>query len=1216
MMNIYYTVLAILSAGILPLVCYFYPLIKLQLTTVTCTPDNAEFAHVIVGTRSDIYYAAVSSSNETNLVINAEDKHIITAVTHYNHLDEHVVVLEIKTDRYIGSSYDKFKLYKVPSVPVNFKRFLIQNNDNSKDRRKMERDILISQYGANTMAIPETSLLDVIVRQALSPFFLFQYFAIILWFYEGYYFYTCFILVITVSSVYFNVSEVLYNLERLKKLAGNEGTVQVVDEDNINSSGVDDGVNRLVYTAPDSVLVPGDRFLITEGMTLPCDCILINGRAIVDESMLTGESVPVNKLPIDISGIGGNRHNNPLDKCSLAEAHDSNRAEDYVEEIDLSVKRSANILFGGTRVRQCKSTEVVAVAYRTSFRSSKGQLVGTLLDDKNEFLSFFADALVVILCMLLLVSIIYIYFGIRLRYLGASTSEVFIYYLDVITNAIPPALTACLSIATAVCVVALKDDEIYVTDTTRLNWAGMVSAVSFDKTGTLTEETLNFQGVSVVSTSITGEAVLTEHIYSPNQTSFFTQLPPVMLETLATCHSLSLLSSLEAATATPVGDPLEIELLKVSRWSLFLNDRERMCARPYNNPSSVYEIIKHFEFNADRLRAATLLGRPGNVPNKYAYLVKGSPEVIMRLCDQDSLPQSLSNKLLQYTKKGYRVIAVAYKEFSNININDLASTSQEDIEAQGGIKFLGLIYLSSKLKAETVATIKELTTARIHTNMITGDHIHTAIAVAIDVGILKHYGASTNVLYIIDEDERNSGSLCITDAYSNEVISNDLDLDSLLNLMSISTLDECKLRRQILYNLPKSTKSSQTFDGPIQLAVTGRGLQLILAKYPKNVVDSLVRHTQVFARTKPADKKLVVDYLLSLDRNDDRLVQLVEQYEHLSINSSSSSTSPKSNHFEDSNSAQLFINQNKDEHNGKFMVLFCGDGANDIAALRASTIGVSLCDAETSVAAPVTSRNQTPFSVVKVLQEGRRSLITAYVLVMFNLMYGTIQFIMCCYLYYFGLRVGNYMFLIQDLFYTLVLGVCIIYTAGASTISKELPPARFFTPYLLVKTISQMVCFILFQGLALDILMSQSWYTRYSTDEPLSDTYSYEATVLMNMACAQLMIASIVSGIDEPFRKPWYTNKYLVAALTGQLGFLLFMIFSGESYFYSDVLQMKALPTSFGCILFLFMVFNGVVSMILSAVANAFRPKPVHAYSISKVTLSATDEEEEILISK
>jgi len=50
------------------------------------------------------------------------------------------------------------------------------------------------------------------------------------------------------------------------------------------------------------------------------------------------------------------------------------------------------------------------------------------------------------------------------------------------------------------------------------------------------------------------------------------------------------------------------------------------------------------------------------VDNKYRCFVKGSPEKISELCHPDSLPSDYLDVLEEYTREGYRVIALAQKQ--------------------------------------------------------------------------------------------------------------------------------------------------------------------------------------------------------------------------------------------------------------------------------------------------------------------------------------------------------------------------------------------------------------------------------------------------------------------------------------------------------------------------------------------------------------------------
>jgi magnesium-transporting ATPase (P-type) len=145
-----------------------------------------------------------------------------------------------------------------------------------------------------------------------------------------------------------------------------------------------------------------------------------------------------------------------------------------------------------------------------------------------------------------------------------------------------------------------------------------------------------------------------------------------------------------------------------------------------------------------------------------------------------------------------------------------------------------------------------------------------------------------------------------------------------------------------------------------------------------------------------------------------------------------------------------------------------------MVALRGATIGVSLCDAETLVAAPITSKVQSPSSVVDVMcKKGRASLITAYVLILFTLMYGLIQLFFTLELYYFGLLVGDNMYIIQDLVYTLVLGYTMCKAEACSILSIQQPPKRFLISQNIVKFLLMIGFFLLFQILSFYSLSSR-----------------------------------------------------------------------------------------------------------------------------------------------
>lgn len=837
-----YILVCLLSIGIVPIVALFDPPVGIRIRCKTCPADEADCAIVTVSGKDFV------SKTER----------------HMNGDRETIVSLEANCLRYYASSLDKFELQAVPEVPLNFSRFLKPNAAtycNTREEQETERFVLKAEYGPNIMAIPEINVIEITAKHSLNPIILFGYFAFIIWYIEDYYFYSFFLLAVLIIAIYAMTMDTIFNLQKLADLAGAHDKALLVDSLKTTTKG---GTlsGHVITSVDDTTLIVGDRIVITNGFTLPCDVVLLTGRVVMDEAKLTGESIPVAKSPIELEGL--EQELSEMDKGRALLLASQTYASNSVG-IDIGDKRGGSVLFGGTIVKNTTS-ECIGVVYRTGFRSSKGVLITTLLTPKDRFLRIFEDLILVIFFLFLIATLLYIYEAVYLRSIGTEWGEVVLKYFDALTVAIPVALVICIIAATSIAIWRLRFKGIYVSESSAVNMAGIVSVVGFDKTGTLTEENLVFQEALVSAYLIAGEtppiAAFGSATSKPDSIDCggnAHNLPKICQEIMACCHNLSVL----APFAPPVGDLLEVELMRASGWTLHSpSSSGRMSASSptlgsRGGQNTRHDILRHHEFSPEKLRAGAIIARPSG---DILFLLKGSPETILQLCLPDTVPNFIFDNLRDFAKRGLRVIAMAYRKCPEES-SKLVSLTQEQMEGKGGIIFAGLLCLTNRLKAEAVPTIMHLHKADVHVAMITGDHVYTAISVAIECGILRKPSLAQNCLiYIVDEtDDVVHITNYLTDGVEKmsleELLMQTVDANSSTPIVppilgSISSGDELTNSRGHLgHHL-------------VQIACTGRCLRLIQKKSNPAVTNSLIRSALVFARTKPGDKKFIVEELM------------------------------------------------------------------------------------------------------------------------------------------------------------------------------------------------------------------------------------------------------------------------------------------------------------------------------------------------------------------
>ncbi|XP_008582747.1 PREDICTED: probable cation-transporting ATPase 13A5 [Galeopterus variegatus] len=557
-----------------------------------------------------------------------------------------------------------------------------------------EQEVRRLVCGPNAIEVEIQPIWKLLVTQVLNPFYVFQAFTLTLWLSQGYIEYSVAIIILSIISIVLSVYDLRKQSVKLHNLVEDHNKVQVTIM--VKDKGLQELESRL--------LVPGDILILPGKFLLPCDAVLIDGSCVVNEGMLTGESIPVTKTPLPQT-----ENTMPWKSHSL---------EDYRK----------HVLFCGTEVIQVKPSgqgPVKAVVLQTGFNTAKGDLVRSILYPRPLNFKLYSDAfkfMVFLACL----GVVGFFYGLGVyMYHGASLSDTMTMALLLLTVPLPPVLPAALTIGIVYAQKRLKRKKIFCISPQRINMCGQINLVCFDKTGTLTEDGLDLWGTVPTADSCFQEV----HSFASGKALPWGPLCAAM----ASCHSLILLDG------TIQGDPLDVKMFEGTAWKIedcnlesckFGMSDSNIVIKPgpkvSQSPVEAITVLCQFPFSSSLQRMSVIAQLAGE--DHFHVYMKGAPEMVASFCRLETVPTNFPQELRNYTMQGFRVIALAHKALKMGKVSEVQHLAREKVESE--LTFLGLLIMENRLKKETKPVLKELSEARIRTVMITGDNLQTAITVA------------------------------------------------------------------------------------------------------------------------------------------------------------------------------------------------------------------------------------------------------------------------------------------------------------------------------------------------------------------------------------------------------------------------------------------------------------------------------------------------------
>lgn len=422
-------------------------------------------------------------------------------------------------------------------------------------------------------------------------------------------------------------------------------------------------------------LVVGDIIVLEAGDAVPADARIIECASMkIEEAALTGESVPVTKQQ-EVLTAGSNG--------------------------DVALGDRKNMVFMGSTVVYGRGKAVVVA---TGMDTEMGKIADALakaeegktpLQIKLAGLSKILTYLVIGICVVI--------FGVKLIQGGLGLEpiiESFMLAISLAVAAIPEGLATVVTIVLSIGVTNMSKRSAIIRKLTAVETLGCTQIICSDKTGTLTQNKMT----------------VVDH-YGDDE------------NLLATAMSLCSDAEFDTEAGTAVGEPTECALVNYAeKLGLSKNAQKNEYVRIGEVPfDSVRKMMSTVHKNTDGTLIQFTKGAPDEILKRCSCALIGGNEVAMT--DEVRSNILAANKAM--ADKALRVLAAAQKKLSA----EPSVYESEAIECE--LCFVGLVGMIDPVRPEVKPAIDECRSAGIRPIMITGDHKDTAVAIAMQLGIIE-----------------------------------------------------------------------------------------------------------------------------------------------------------------------------------------------------------------------------------------------------------------------------------------------------------------------------------------------------------------------------------------------------------------------------------------------------------------------------------------------